>query len=111
MKLKRRPASTWRRCWTLEKAIAKGGLKRSGDAWMRLALAEHGMQNTQGAIAALQKAVGFDETRKQAGEWLRHLSGQVASQQTESADGKAAGRELHGVGRDPELCWFLKGLS
>jgi len=75
----------------LEKAIAKGGLKRGGDAWMRLAVAEHGLKNTPGAIAALQKAVGFDETRKQAGEWLRHLSGQVAAQQTESADGKAAG--------------------
>jgi tetratricopeptide (TPR) repeat protein len=77
----------------LEKAIAKGGLKRSGDAWMRLAVAEHGMKNTQGAVAALQKAVGFDETRKQAGEWLRHLSGQVASgQQAAKTDAdKAAG--------------------
>ncbi len=64
----------------LEKAIAKGGLKRSGEAWMRLAVAEHGLKNTPAAIAALQKAVGFDETRKQAGEWLRHLSGQVAAQ-------------------------------
>ena len=63
----------------LLKALEKGGLKRNGDAWMRLAVAEHGLKNTQGAIAALQKAVGFDETRKQAGEWLRHLSTQVAS--------------------------------
>jgi tetratricopeptide (TPR) repeat protein len=76
----------------LEKAIAKGGLKRSGDAWMRLAVAEHGMKNTQGAVAALQKAVGFDETRKQAGEWLRHLSGQVASEQQAKPEAeKAAG--------------------
>jgi tetratricopeptide (TPR) repeat protein len=70
----------------LEKAIAKGGLKRGGDVWMRLAVAEHGLKNTQGAVAALQKAVGFDETRKQAGEWLRHLSGQVAAGQQAPAD-------------------------
>jgi tetratricopeptide (TPR) repeat protein len=75
----------------LEKAIAKGGLKRNGDAWMRLAVAQHGLKNTPGAIAALQKAVGFDETRKQAGEWLRHLSGQVAAQQPEEGEPKASG--------------------
>jgi tetratricopeptide (TPR) repeat protein len=75
----------------LEKAIAKGGLKRSGEAWMRLAVAEHGMKNTPAAIAALQKAVGFDETRKQAGEWLRHLSGQVAAQQSAEGETKATG--------------------
>jgi tetratricopeptide (TPR) repeat protein len=75
----------------LEKAIAKGGLKRGGDAWMRLAVAEHGLKNTQAAITALQKAVGFDETRKQAGEWLRHLSGQVAAgQQQHTPSDKAA---------------------
>lgn len=75
----------------LVKAIAKGGLKRQGDAWMRLAVAEHGLKNTPAAIAALQKAVGFDETRKQAGEWLRHLSGQVAAgQQQQAAPEKAA---------------------
>jgi tetratricopeptide (TPR) repeat protein len=75
----------------LQKALAKGGLKRSGEVWMRLAVAEHGMKNTPGAIAALQKAVGFDETRKQAGEWLRHLSGQVAADQQPQTEAKAAG--------------------
>jgi tetratricopeptide (TPR) repeat protein len=74
----------------LEKAIAKGGLKRGGDAWMRLAVAEHGLKNTQAAITALQKAVGFDETRKQAGEWLRHLSGQVAAGQQQPAPAEKA---------------------
>ena len=37
-------------------------------------VAQYGLKNTTGAIAALQKAITFDETRKQAGEWLRHLS-------------------------------------
>jgi tetratricopeptide (TPR) repeat protein len=63
----------------LQKAVQKGSLKHPGQAWMRLAVAEHGLKNTAGAIAALQKAVTFDETRKQAGDWLRHLSSQVAS--------------------------------
>ena len=75
----------------LEKAIAKGGLKRMGEAWMRLAVAEHGMKNTPAAIAALQKSVGFDETRKQAGEWLRHLSGQVAAKQATAGETDTAG--------------------
>jgi tetratricopeptide (TPR) repeat protein len=68
----------------LKKALEKGGLKRPGDAWMRLAVAQYGLKNTPAAIASLQKAVGFDETRKQAGEWLRHLSGQVAAEQAQS---------------------------
>jgi tetratricopeptide (TPR) repeat protein len=63
----------------LRKALDKGGLKRAGEAWMRLAVAEYNLKDTPGAVAALQKAVAFDETRKQASEWLRHLNGQLAS--------------------------------
>jgi tetratricopeptide (TPR) repeat protein len=63
----------------LLKAVQKGGLKRPGEAWMRIAMAEYSLKNTPGAISALQKAIAFDETRKSAGEWLRHLSGQVAA--------------------------------
>jgi tetratricopeptide (TPR) repeat protein len=64
----------------LEKAVAKGQLKRPGDAWMRLAVAHYGMKDNIAAVAALQKAVGFDESRKQASEWLRHLGAQVAAE-------------------------------
>lgn len=63
----------------LEKALAKGGLKKPGDAWMRIAVASYGMKDNQGAIAALQKAITFDESRKQAGDWLRALNAQVAA--------------------------------
>lgn len=63
----------------LQKALQKGGLKRPGEAWMRLAVAEYGLKNNPGALAALQKAMAFDDTRKQASEWLRHLTGQAAS--------------------------------
>jgi tetratricopeptide (TPR) repeat protein len=61
---------------TLHHALNKGGLKHTGEAWMRIAVAEYNLKNTSGAITALQKASGFDETRKQAGEWLRHLTAQ-----------------------------------
>jgi tetratricopeptide (TPR) repeat protein len=63
----------------LEKALQKGGTKRMGDVWMRLAVAQYGLKDTSGAIASLQKAVKFDESRKQAGDWLRALSAQVAA--------------------------------
>lgn len=76
----------------LEKALEKGGLKRSGEAWMRLAVAQYGLKNTPAAVASLRKAVDYDETRKQAGEWLRHLSSQVAvEQQTASTGSEATG--------------------
>ncbi|MGQ0697232.1 MAG: tetratricopeptide repeat protein [Panacagrimonas sp.] len=57
----------------MEKALAKGGLNRSGDAWMRVAVASYNLHEPKAAIAALNKAAGFDESRKQAAEWLRHL--------------------------------------
>jgi tetratricopeptide (TPR) repeat protein len=73
----------------LEKALEKGNLKRPGEVWMRLAVAQYSMKNGPGAIAALQKAVTFDDTRKQAGEWLRHLSSQFASGEQAPAAEKA----------------------
>jgi hypothetical protein len=65
----------------LSKALQKGGIKRPGEAWMRIAVAEHNLKNTPAAIAALQKAISFEDTRKQASAWLRHLTGQVAATQ------------------------------
>lgn len=63
----------------LAKALQKGGIKRSGEAWMRIAVAEHNLKNTPAAVAALQKSMTHEDTRKQASAWLRHLTGQVAS--------------------------------
>jgi tetratricopeptide (TPR) repeat protein len=65
----------------LAKALQKGGIKRTGEAWMRIAVAEHNLKNTPAAVAALQKAMTFEDTRKNASAWLRHLTGQVASAQ------------------------------
>lgn len=66
----------------LEKALRKGGLKRAGEAWMRLAVAHYSLKDGKSAQAALEKAMNFAETRQQAGEWLRHLSGQATTEQT-----------------------------
>jgi tetratricopeptide (TPR) repeat protein len=65
----------------LAKALQKGGIKRAGEAWMRIAVAEHNLKNTPAAVAALQKSMTYEDTQKQASAWLRHLTGQVASTQ------------------------------
>lgn len=70
----------------LEKALQKGGMKRQGEVWMRLAVAQYGLKNNPGAIAALQKALTFEESRKQAAEWLRALGGQATAQQSSAAN-------------------------
>lgn len=58
----------------LIKALDKGGLNKPGEVWMRLAVAHYGLKDNQAAIAALKKAITFDESRKQADDWLRALS-------------------------------------
>jgi tetratricopeptide (TPR) repeat protein len=63
----------------LDKALQKGGVKRPGEVWMRMAVACYGMKDNPGAITALQKAITFDDTRKQAGEWLRVLTAQASA--------------------------------
>jgi tetratricopeptide (TPR) repeat protein len=67
----------------LEQAIQKGGLKRTGEAWMRLAVAHHNLSNMSGTQTALQQAMKFDESRKQASEWLRYLGNAPAQQARE----------------------------
>lgn len=62
----------------LNKAIEKGGLKRPGDCWMRLAVARYNLKDDNGARAALQKAANYDSTRQQATQWLRHIGGSAA---------------------------------
>lgn len=64
----------------LERAIQKGGLKRAGDAWMRLAVANYNLSNVPATQAALQQAMKFEESRKQAGEWLKYLGNAPAAQ-------------------------------
>ncbi len=64
----------------LQKALEKGGLRRTGEVWMRLAVADYGLQDNDGAVAALRKAVTFEESRRQASDWLRALSAQASTE-------------------------------
>lgn len=69
----------------LEKAVAKGGLARPGEAWLRLAVANYSLKDLKGAEAAANKALGFDASRNQAGQWLRQIreeSGSAAAAST-----------------------------
>jgi tetratricopeptide (TPR) repeat protein len=58
----------------LEQAVAKGGLgNRAGEAYLRLAIAAYSLKDYRAAEAAANKALGFDATRNQAGQWLRQI--------------------------------------
>lgn len=60
---------------TAKKALAKGSLKRPGNAWLLQGLAlVQNRQNDEGATA-LREALKYDESRSQAEAWLRYLSG------------------------------------
>lgn len=63
---------------TMRNALAKGSLSRPGEAWMRIAVASYNLGEHGEAVTALQKAAGFDDTRRQAGEWMRHLQSERA---------------------------------
>ena len=58
----------------LKKAIDKGGLgNKAGEAWLRLAMAYYSTKKIPEAKNALAKASGFDNTSRQASQWLEHI--------------------------------------
>lgn len=57
----------------IEAALRRGGLKREGEAWILLGMAENELGNTAAAEAAYRKALGFESSRKMAESWLRAL--------------------------------------
>jgi predicted Zn-dependent protease len=59
----------------METALAKGGLKREGEAWILLGNAEAELGNQKAAIAAYEKARAFPNTREMAESWLRSARG------------------------------------
>ena len=63
----------------LEHALEKGGLKRPGEAYFRIAVADYRSEDIKGAMTMLQKAATYDETKQQASEWMRVLQPQQAS--------------------------------
>lgn len=74
----------------LGRALDKGGLKRPGDVYFRIAVASYRMGDKRSAAASLQKAQGYEETRQQAGEWLRHLSSELVATPAEQVAGHAS---------------------
>lgn len=59
---------------SLTKAISRG-VKRQGAAYVLLGNAENELGNKAAAIAAMEKAKGYDETREMAGTWLKMIKG------------------------------------
>lgn len=57
----------------LQQALKRGGLKRTGEAHMRLAVAYYNIEKLDDAKNALQKALAYDESKRQANDWLQHL--------------------------------------
>lgn len=69
---------------TLERALQKGSLANTGDAWMRLAVATYNLNDNKAAMVALQKAMNYDNTRRQANEWLRYIRDESGVAQQEA---------------------------
>ena len=58
---------------SLEKGLAKGGLKQIGLAHLALGIAHFNSGSTQLAIESFRKAVKYPKFEKQAKEWLNHI--------------------------------------
>lgn len=69
----------------LQLALQKGGLKKPGDVWFRVALADYRMNDLRSAINDLQQAQKYEETKRQAGDWMQSLSAELAAQQSQTA--------------------------
>ena len=59
---------------TAKKAIAKGGLKRPGRAWLLQGIAQVQNRQYDEGTASLREAAKYDESRAQAEAWLHYLS-------------------------------------
>lgn len=57
----------------IQAALAKGGLKREGEAWILMGNAEYESGNEAAAIAAYQKAATFPKTKAMAESWLKNV--------------------------------------
>jgi len=59
---------------TAKKAIARGGLKRPGRAWLLQGIAQVQNRQYDEGSASLREALKYDDARTQAEAWLRYLS-------------------------------------
>lgn len=86
----------WNKAKTaLNSALEKGGLKEKekGRAWMFLGMAESETNNYSKAIAALKKATKFENSRKNAYQWIEHLQARVKQQRKLAEAERANERE------------------
>lgn len=75
----------------LQRALDKGGLKKPGEAYFRIAVANYSTGDLKGAIAMLQKAQGYDDVKSQASEWLKSLSTEPAPAATPGGSSASSG--------------------
>jgi tetratricopeptide (TPR) repeat protein len=59
----------------MQQALARGGLKREGEAYILLGNAEAELGNQKAAIAAYEKARSFPNTKSMAESWLKSVRG------------------------------------
>lgn len=57
-----------------KKAIAKGGLRRPGHAWLLVGVAQVQNRQYDDGVASLREALKYDDSRAQAEAWLRYLN-------------------------------------
>lgn len=69
----------------LEKAINKGGLKKTGDAWFLAGVAAFNAKDRARAEAAFSKAMNYEESRNNATQWLSHVR-DLAAQEAQAAE-------------------------
>jgi tetratricopeptide (TPR) repeat protein len=58
-------------------ALKKGGLRREGQAWLLRGMAEVRLKRFTDARRRFEKAAGFKETEKYAGQWLTYLESEA----------------------------------
>ncbi len=61
---------------SLQKGIAKGGLKKPGLAYLALGIAQYQSGATQASLETFRSATKYPKYKKQAREWINHLNTQ-----------------------------------
>ncbi|MEO1078139.1 MAG: tetratricopeptide repeat protein [Pseudomonadota bacterium] len=59
-------------------ALAKGGLREEGQAWLLRGMADVRLKRFNGARAHFRQAAEFNETEKYAGQWLTYIEAEEA---------------------------------
>lgn len=74
----------------LNAALEKGGIDDTGNAYILLGMSNYELGNTEAARQAFNKALQYDDSRKAASQWLRHLEEEGKQQQQASASREQA---------------------